>query len=617
MIRRVALLVAFACAVGASASLASSATAPISVEANILVTTDIAMAHTESDVAVSPVNAKNVVGATTVFADRVGGLYNKTYASLDGGYTWSDTTPSAARGGQTGDPRVVFTNRGSALFVSLSLSKRRTEIYRSTDGGTTWSGPAHFKLFDHELIAVDRTSGRFSNRVYLAGEGGVPDKHAPHNIGSRRIVYLYTSGDDGRTFALRSLPETGITRPGDPFNYGGVGVVGLAVLNDGTVVLGFARYSQSVVPYEANYVALSTDGGKTFGRPMHLYDQYFSKTSFAAFQKTAAEEEHAGDVSAWGQTFTLAADASRGRYADRIYAVSREYRSSGSRVFVTYSADRGKTWSPHVYVSAADADEAQFMPEVAVSDAGAVAVSWFGTSGYPRRDHFNAYAAISTDGGRTFSAPALVSSLPSMPRTPGNLMPVSFYYPELGYGFISAYSRWAAGGDYVGLASGPDGVFHLYWPDSRGAEYEIYSARIHASGPSNPPATIARHDVTKDVMLDFDPIRLDVTNGEIDIPIRLRNVSGHALYGPVSVEFLGLQSALQKSYGRIAPGARLLDATSGGTGYGATFDYSHTLGSFGELPSGGVSEPIVWRFRVSDVDNLDAIGLNVKVIARY
>jgi hypothetical protein len=617
MMRRVLLSLALAGSIAATASVASSAIAPISIEPNVLVTTDIAMAHTESDVAVSPVNAKDVVGATTVFADRVGALYNKTYTSRDGGYTWTDTTPNAARGGQTGDPRAIFTNRGSALFVSLSLSKRRTEIYRSTDGGMTWSEPAHFKLFDHELVAVDRTAGRFSNRIYIAGEGGVPDKRAPHNIGSRRIIYLYTSDDDGRTFTLHSMPETGVTRSGDPFNYGGVAVVGIGVLNDGAVVLGFSRYNQTIVPYEANYVALSTDGGKTFGKPMPVYDQYFSKTTFAAFQKTATREEHAGDVSAWGQTFTLAVDDSHGPYANRIYAVSRAYGPSSSRVFTTYSSDRGKTWSRHRSVGMIDSDETQFQPEIAVNNAGAVAVSWFSTAGFPRRDHFNAYAAVSTDGGATFSAPALVSSRPSMPRTPGNLTPVPFYLPELGYGFISAYSRWAAGGDYVGLASGPDGIFHLYWPDSRGAEYEIYSARIHASGASEAPVTAAAHDVTKDVMLDFDPLSIDTARGEIDLPIRLRNVSERTLYGPISVEFLGLQSAVQKSYGRIAPGAQLLNATSGGTGNGATFDYSRTLGSFAALPPGGVTEPIVWRFRVSDVDNLDAIGLNVKVTARY
>lgn len=612
---------AFYCALPASlfgtVSLAASATAPISVEPNILVSTDIAMAHTESDVAVNPVNAKDVVGATTVFADRVSALYNKTYTSRDGGYTWADTTPDAARGGQTGDPRVIFTKQGSALFVSLSLSKRRTEIYRSTDGGMTWSGPAHFKLFDHELIAVDRTSGRFSNRIYLAGEGGVPDKRAPHNIGSRRIIYLYTSDNDGRTFTLRSMPETGVTRSGDPFNYGGVAVVGLGVLNDGTVVLGLSRYNQTVVPYEANFVALSTNGGTTFGKSMHVYDEYFSKTSFAAFQKTAAAEEHAGDVSAWGQTFTTAVDDSHGPYANRIYAASRELGPSSSLVFTTYSADRGKTWSRRRNVGVVDAGETQFQPEIAVDGAGAVAVSWFSTAGFQRRDHFNAYAAISTDGGRTFSAPALVSSRPSMPRTPGNLMPIAFYYPDLGYGFISAYSRWAAGGDYIGLAGGPDNVFHLYWPDSRGSEYQIYSARIHPSGPAEAPPEATASDVTKDIMLDFDPIRIKASTGEIDIPVRLRNVSQHMLYSPISVEFLGLQNAVQKTYGRIAPAAKILNATTGGTGYGATFDYSNTLGSFGALPPGGVSEPIVWRFRVADVENLDAIGLNVKVMEHH
>ena len=118
-------------------------------------------------------------------------------------------------------------------------------------------------------------------------------------------------------------------------------------------------------------------------------------------------------------------------------------------------------------------------------------------------------------------------------------------------------------------------------------------------------------------MLAFDPLHIDVTTGEIDIPVRIKNVSQRTLFGPVSVTFLGAQNALQRRYGRIAPALSILNATSGGSNYGATFDYSNALGSYGGLPPGAVTEPVVWRFRVSDVDNLAPISLSVRVMARY
>jgi hypothetical protein len=73
---------------------------------------------------------------------------------------------------------------------------------------------------------------------------------------------------------------------------------------------------------------------------------------------------------------------------------------------------------------------------------------------------------------------------------------------------------------------------------------------------------------------------------------------------------------MQHNMGMTAPGATILNAGNGESGAGATFDYSNRLGSYHALPPGGVSEPILWRFRVSDVENLAPIALHVRVTAR-
>lgn len=588
---------------------------PLSAEANVRVTMDLDMPHTESAVAVNPRNANDVVGATTVFADLSSTLVDKTYTSRDGGATWADTTPEAARNGQTGDPRVLFTDSGAALFFTLNLGSHRTDVYRSTDGGVTWSGHSSFKLIDHEEVAVDRSSGRYHNRIYLAAEGGVPDKHAPPSIGGDRKLWIFTSDDDGRTFQLHSTAEDGVIGAGQRFNYGGVGATGLAVLSDGTVVLGFARYSPSV-SYEAMYVATSHDGGRTFGRAVQVGTLNMFTSGNAAMLARRMAEEHAGDVSAQGEFFSLAAAPGGAAYANRVYAAWPDAPLEHGPVMFSYSSDRGRTWSTPRRLAPSQA-AAQFMPELAVNPAGAIVATWFSTAGFANNAHFNLYAALSNDGGRSFSSPLRVTSAPSTPRTPGNLRPISFYYKELGYGFISAYSRWGAGGDYDGLAAGPDGVFHAYWPDSRGAEYQIYSARIHASPPLVAPASAAMHDVTNDVVLDFDPITIDVATGEVDIPIRLRNVSHETLYPQITATFQGLQSAvMQHSMHMTAPAVTILNAPNGKTADGAAFDYSNALGTYGALPPGSVTEPVVWRFRVSDIENLSPISLHLRISAR-
>jgi hypothetical protein len=603
-------LIAFSAALATATLLpVRSATTPVSVEADVRVSTDIDMAHTESDVAINPRNARDVVGATTVFAGYDGELYNKFYTSRDGGYTWTDTTPRVAKT-MTGDPRVVFTTRGTAIVVSLDLGSLKSVAFRSTDGGETWSGPATFALIDHELVAVDASDGRYRNRIYIAAEGGTPDKHAPPAIGSDRFVDVFTSDNDGRSFSLHSRPITGVV-PGSPFDRGGVGVTGLDVLRDGTVVLSFARYMPGL-DYQAQYVATSHDGGRHFG-PEHLVGNVHIPGR--TILQVRSEQEHAGDVSGEGNLFALAADDSGAGYSGRLYAFWPSAPYAHGPLLFSYSADEGKTWSaPH---PVGPADSANFQPEVAVNKAGVVAVTWFGTAGFPNRKRFNEYVALSSDGGRTFSSPARVSSAPSFPRTATNLRPVPLYAPEIGYGFISAYSRWGAGGDYVGLAASPDGTFLAYWPDSRGAEYQIYAARIHAGAPAQPSATATVRDVTSEIKLLIDPLSLDTATGEIDIPIRLQNTSRHVIFGPISVTFLGLQSAvMQHNMGMTAPAASILNAGNSESGAGAAFDYSHTLGSYDALPPGGVSEPIVWRFRVSDVEDLAPISLHVRVTAR-
>jgi hypothetical protein len=590
------------------------------VEPNILVSHDIPLGHTESDVAVNPRDPNNLLGATTVFAGTDGALYNKTYMSRDGGYTWIETTPEQTRRDATGDPRAIFTNRGTALFVTLNLTGHSSDVYRSTNGGDTWGGVTHFKLFDHELVAVDRTNGRFSNRVYIAGEGIVKTKEPPsvNPMGGIRYIYLYTSDNDGRSFTLHATPESGLLGKGQPFDRGGVGVEGVNVLSDGTLVLAFARYEAGEAGIERDYVATSRDGGKTWTKPVAVADFFvYPPGGRAAYLEQNKKKMNLGDASDQGSLTVIAADTSSGPYKDRLYLAWPNRRSGNGRITYRYSADRGRTWSAPKTMGTLDAGEAQFMPEVATNGHGAVAIAWYSTAGFPKRDHFDAYAAISTDGGATFSAPVRVSSEASMPHSPGNLYPVPLNLPPYGIAFISAYSRWAAGGDYIGLAAGNDGVFHLYWPDSRGDTYQIYSARIHAEEPSPVPDSVASHDVTKDITLITDPLGFNPAVNEIDIPLRLKNVSQHPIYGPIMVEFQGLQNAMMKAYGHTAPSAEILNAGNSKPGAGATFDYSHALGSFGVLPPGGVTEAVLWRFRISDITNLAPMTLNVKVTARY
>src|SRR5690348_14378209 len=97
----------------------ADATPRVVVEPNILVTRDIDAPHTETSLAADPGNAKHLLGAVTTFARMGDGLYDKPQASIDGGYTWFDSTPADAPFG-SGDPQTAYGLTGTAYFLTLN-----------------------------------------------------------------------------------------------------------------------------------------------------------------------------------------------------------------------------------------------------------------------------------------------------------------------------------------------------------------------------------------------------------------------------------------------------------------------------------------------------------------
>lgn len=69
---------------------------------------------------------------------------------------------------------------------------------------------------------------------------------------------------------------------------------------------------------------------------------------------------------------------------------------------VIRSSDGGKTWSKPVPVAPASDIHDQFFPSLSVSSAGLVGVSWLDRRNDPNNIDYQAFAAISTDGGLTF-----------------------------------------------------------------------------------------------------------------------------------------------------------------------------------------------------------------------
>ncbi|MFN8582339.1 MAG: sialidase family protein [Gemmatimonadaceae bacterium] len=151
-------------------AVAGSAQAPrIVVEPDFLASRD-GEHPLETHVAANPRRVGNLIAGSITHTGPNGTPATKVYATVDGGRSWTDVAFPEQRSDGGGDPEVAFTPHGTALFATLNIhpdESGRTQVflhlYRSEDGGLTWSRPADLGAsYDHEMLTVDRTTGRYA-----------------------------------------------------------------------------------------------------------------------------------------------------------------------------------------------------------------------------------------------------------------------------------------------------------------------------------------------------------------------------------------------------------------------------------------------------------------------
>jgi|SRR5580698_3639046 hypothetical protein len=80
------------------------------------------------------------------------------------------------------------------------------------------------------------------------------------------------------------------------------------------------------------------------------------------------------------------------------------------QVQVIHSSDGGNTWSKPVPVAPPTDTHDQFFPWILVSPTGLVGVSWLDRRNDPANVDYQAFAAISSDGGQSFQPNARLTS---------------------------------------------------------------------------------------------------------------------------------------------------------------------------------------------------------------
>jgi hypothetical protein len=410
-----------------------------------------------------------VAGYTDSGTDSIPGVSRST----DGGKTWSAPTGGAllptptgllwgSRGvaGQIagGDPAVAWATGNTVYYSTLGFQENSSPpsagvcnvgglyVYRSTDGGNTWTLPAGGP-------AVPNTQTVFRDKEYIAADSNPASSHAgtvymvwdddvyagcPQNFGTNfvnRRIMLSRSTNNGAVWSAPIELASGCLVAAVP-----------AVARDGSVFVTWFDCSSG----DRELVRKSTDGGVTFApavaagsglvRCPNPYPGASFRNSSASFPTIATDPTDAARV------FVAWASCTPSAQAD---------------VFFSRSLDAGATWSPtplRVNDDGVANPRDQFFPWITVDGAGVVRGAW----GDDRLDLVNAgghnydiFSAASTDHGASFGPNVRVTTQSSNPDA------------DFGGTFI---------GDYFGMA--PCGT--PVWVDSRNGNDDIFGAGIDA-----------------------------------------------------------------------------------------------------------------------------------------
>jgi hypothetical protein len=495
--------------------------------------------------------------------------------SVDGGATFADggTLPTNPNG-DAGDP--VFARHeatGRIYFSTLQFSGAGINMFRSDDGGATWSGPVQAApgktgFQDKQWHAVDNFAGPGNGNVYLA----------VRDFGSGDGISFFRSTDGGASFG----PDGGTL-----IASGGGGNVQGAYVTVGADHSVNVFYFDEMGPVERIMLRRSTDYGVTFGAPIVVASLGTSSGSN-------------GDLGLTGQrsgTTTLDAIRSNAFPAAAVNPATGELYvtfadnpagSDRADVFLATSGDGGQTWSTPMRVNDDATTNDQWQPTLAVTpDGSRLGVFYYsreldtttadGDAANNRFRYFGRIAGTSGAGvqfGPSFAV-SNVDSLPEFGRDPA----VNPTYM----------------GDYD-MAAATDGAFHVIWSDNRSPlpggsgrmDPNVYYERIElglgvAGTTPAPGSVVAAPPVAFTVELTdaIDPATVDASDLRVNgvpasgvaidagllVPGRpSRTLTFTFATSPVTAQGLQFMSIAPGAIARSSDGSPLL-------GFEATFRY--------------------------------------------
>lgn len=414
--------------------------------ANIRVTCDISPSNdrSESAVAANPLNPYNLVGSSKRFTDPHTYAFSlAAYATFDGGQSWSEAAPLGIMAGWDGtsDPAVAWDDLGNAYLVALPFlgaDPIAIAVYKSTDGGLTWSPPNLI----HSALGDDKQSAF-----------GDTNPASPHHGN----VYAAWDGPGGMLFGRTT--DHGATWKGTGANPVGTSLAPssfapqVVVAPDGTVYVFFLAPLQN--PNTVKFVK-STDGGNSFSAP-----------ATAAAGITVVPWKLPGGIFRAPTVPT----ACTGVSSNDLVVAWADYRQGQARIYYVRSTNGGTSWlggtsgQPLLSGAAISATgQHEFQPSIASTPSGEIGCTFylFGPKG-ATKPLIDVVLGVSTNNGSTFTHRATVTDMP--------------WDPTVDEVWAHGFPSTTFIGDYFGLAANRLGFFP-FWMDTRSGTQEIFTSRL-------------------------------------------------------------------------------------------------------------------------------------------
>ncbi|MCG8319842.1 MAG: glycoside hydrolase [Cytophagales bacterium] len=536
----------------------------IEVGKNVLVSADKPdKSYFEPTLAAHPTNPNVLFGGVMNIDDNS----TVVYYSGDGGKNWTNTLHTNDYEFSS-DEACAYDADGIAYYAHMTFSKQneypeyKLAVHRSPDGGNSWEKPTLIPITYHGLdrpyIVVDKSGDSpYKGNVYIHNLG------RSHAIdGTRyRDLSLYTSSDKGKTFfgPLKRF----LTDPDDEI--GGTLSNGV-VLSDGTWVAVFGvgkRFHKDLTLEETKvtyreedsreshtelYAIKSSDGGFSLDKPTKVTDMY---------------KDRLWTMSKYQYNFnpSLAVDRSKSRFNDRLYLTWMDIRSGRAEIYLTYSSDKGETWSSPVRVNDdqwnrnTDPIKDHFLPAVSVNNKGIVCVLW-----YDRRNHadnlgYHVRCAVSINGGKSFLPSVTVSETSSEfgeNKIPDVIIDAirggNSFFPKDHTHLVYVLPTGHAVGHTSGFAADAKGIFHAFWIENRTGKQQLWTTGIKVDPEielQNNDVSGSR-DITNNFLIKFNNTQVDMKEGTISTDLQLQNITSLAIEGPIEVHVQTIKSDIAK-----------------------------------------------------------------------